>query len=83
MDLRDSPEEAAFRAEVRQWLQDNLPEGWGTPAFKEPEDPEEHVKFLKEWQGKLASGGWAGINWPKEYGGRAVTVLQKIIFEEE
>ena len=83
MDLRDSHEEAAFRAEVRQWLQDNLPEGWGTPAFKEPEDPEEHVKFLKEWQGKLASGGWAGINWPKEYGGRAVTVLQKIIFEEE
>ena len=45
MDLRDSPEEAAFREDCRSWLEANLPEGWGTPDFAKPETPEEEVAF--------------------------------------
>ncbi len=40
MDLRDSPDEAAFRERLRTWLAENIPEGWGRPGFKEPEGDE-------------------------------------------
>ena len=70
MDLRDSPEQARFRHEVRTWLEENLPPGWRTAAFEMPESAEQEVRFLKSWQRKLYDGGWAGLDWPEEYGGR-------------
>jgi alkylation response protein AidB-like acyl-CoA dehydrogenase len=83
MDLRDSPEEARFRNEVRAWLEANLPAGWGTPAFREPEDAEARVSFLKSWQRTLFDGGWAGLDWPRAFGGREVGVIKSLIFFEE
>jgi alkylation response protein AidB-like acyl-CoA dehydrogenase len=83
MDLRDSPEQAAFRAAARTWLLENLPPGWDTPAFEMPETVEQEVAFLKAWQRKLYDGGWAGLDWPAEYGGREVGVLEHIIYLEE
>ena len=83
MDLRDTPEEAAFRLEVRTWLAENLPPGWRTPRFVEPDGAEERVAFLKDWQRKLYEGGWAGLDWPKEYGGRGIGVVESLIFSEE
>jgi len=83
MDLRDTPEEAGFREEVRSWLAGNLPEGWRTAAFAEPETAEARVAFLKSWQRKLYDGGWAGLDWPKAYGGREIGVVESLIFSEE
>ena len=83
MELRDSPEQARFRAEVRAWLEDNLPAGWGTPAYVLPETPEEEVAFLRNWQRKLYEGGWAGLDWPRAYGGRELGVFEQIIHQEE
>lgn len=83
MELRDSPEQAGFREEVRSWLRDNLPPGWGTPACRLPESAEGRVAFAKQWQRKLYEGGWAGLDWPEEAGGRGASVLESMIFNEE
>ncbi len=83
MDLNDSPEEAKFRAKAREWLEANLPEGWGTAAFPKPSTPAEEVAFLKQWQGQLYEGGWAGLDWPKAYGGQEVGLVENMIWLEE
>lgn len=82
MDFTFSPEEEQFRAALRTWLQDALPAGWGETAF-EPEDEDERAMFRLDWERKLHSGGWSGINWPKEYGGRGATLVERAIFAEE
>ncbi|HWH43838.1 MAG TPA: acyl-CoA dehydrogenase family protein [Thermoleophilaceae bacterium] len=76
MDLTLSPQEEAFRDELRSWLEANHP---GQP----PEGDEAGFEFRKEWQRKLYDGGWAGISWPKEYGGRGATLIEQAIFGEE
>ncbi|UCH51039.1 MAG: acyl-CoA dehydrogenase family protein [Chloroflexota bacterium] len=60
----------AFRKEVRTWLRENLPKGWGTPEYKDPErfSTEAH-ELGKLWQKKLYDAGYAGFGYPKEYGG--------------
>src|SRR5215208_5125195 len=76
MDLTLSPQEEAFRDELREWLAANHP-------GEEPEGDEAGFEFRKEWQRKLADAGWAGISWPKEYGGRGATLIEQAIFNEE
>ena len=80
MDFNDTPEEAAFRAEVRGWLEANAqPKGPDDPpndALGERGDPET-IKAAKAWQKKKADAGWACISWPKEYGGREATPIPK------
>jgi len=83
MNLRDSPEEAAFRREARGWLEANLPEGWGTDAWPKPETAAEEVAFMKAWQRRLFDGGFAGLDWPAAYGGRDVGVIEQMIWQEE
>ena len=83
VNLRDSPEQARFRSEVRGWLVANLPAGWGTPAFSEPASGEERVAFGRAWQRKLFDGGFAGLEWPREFGGRGATAIEALIFGEE
>lgn len=83
MDLRDSPDEARFRSEVREWLRDHLPEGWGTPACPEPETTAERVAFGRRWQRQLHDGGFAGLTWPREYGGRGAGAIEAMIWGEE
>lgn len=83
MDLRDSPEEAEFRRAAAAWIEANLPDGWGTPACLKPANADEEVAFLKRWQRKLYDGGWAGLDWPAEYGGRDVGVIEHMIWHEE
>jgi alkylation response protein AidB-like acyl-CoA dehydrogenase len=83
MDLRDSPEEAAFRRRAAEWLQANLPEGWGTPGYRKPSGADEEVAFLKSWQRKLYEGGWAGLDWPVAYGGQGIGVIENMIYGEE
>jgi alkylation response protein AidB-like acyl-CoA dehydrogenase len=76
MDLTLSPNEEAFRDEFRAWLEANHP---GDP----PDDEAEAFEFRRRWQGKLHEAGWAGISWPKEYGGRGATLIEQAIFSEE
>ncbi|OUM84611.1 MAG: acyl-CoA dehydrogenase [Bacillus thermozeamaize] len=83
MDFSFSPEEEKFRMELRQWLEENLPEGWLEGKVTLPEDRFERTEFLRQWQRKLYEGGWAGISWPKEYGGRGATLIEEVIYEQE
>ncbi len=83
MDFRLSPTEARFQREVHDWLVANLPAGWGTPAYRKPEEPAEKVRFARAWQRKLHEGGWAGLHWPREYGGRGATPIEQFLFAEE
>ncbi|HYX78037.1 MAG TPA: acyl-CoA dehydrogenase family protein, partial [Solirubrobacterales bacterium] len=77
MDLTLTTEEAAFRDDVRAWLAKNHPgeePRSGTDAW---------IEFATEWQRALHAGGWAGISWPAEYGGRGATLVEQAIFGEE
>jgi alkylation response protein AidB-like acyl-CoA dehydrogenase len=76
VDLTLSPEEEAFRDELREWLGDNAP-------GKEPEGDEAGFEFRRAWQRKLYDAGWAGLSWPKEYGGRGASLVEQAIFNEE
>ncbi len=83
MDFNLSAEEQKFRATVRVWLEQHLPEGWGTADFSAPETPAEQVDFARRWQRTLYDGGWAGITWPQEYGGRGASLIEQLIYNEE
>jgi alkylation response protein AidB-like acyl-CoA dehydrogenase len=84
MDLTYSPEDQAFRGEVRAWLEDNLGgefagvRGRGGPG-REHEAFDERVA----WDRHLAAAGWTCLGWPVEYGGRGLSLLQQVIFHEE
>jgi alkylation response protein AidB-like acyl-CoA dehydrogenase len=78
MDLTFSVSEAAFRDEFRAWLQANHP-----GSMPKGDDEEAHFNFARGWQRKLADGGWAGVQWPREYGGRGATITESAIFFEE
>ncbi len=70
-------EEEAFRQELRTWLAAHL------PANRPPDDEDERREFQRAWQRELASGGWVGIQWPRQHGGRGASLNQQIIFTEE
>ena len=80
MDLRDTPAEASFRAELRAWLEANVPEkrrDWrgGEERFGD--------EFGREWSRRLHEAGYAGLTWPKEYGGGGAPYsYQAILYEE-
>jgi alkylation response protein AidB-like acyl-CoA dehydrogenase len=76
VDLRLSPNEQAFRDELRLWIENNHPGA-------EPEADEDAFEFRRSWQRQLADAGWAGISWPEEYGGRGATLVEQAIFNEE
>src|ERR687895_1846928 len=77
MDLTLNPEEEAFRDELRAWLEENHPGPSPTGG------DQAQFQFEREWQRKLHAGGWAGISWPKEYGGRGATLIEQAIASEE
>ncbi|WP_042463160.1 acyl-CoA dehydrogenase family protein [Neobacillus dielmonensis] len=83
MDFAYTESELAFQQELRAWLEENLPEGWLEGKRVVPENEDQKAVFLRDWQRKLAEGGWAGISWPKEYGGRGATLMEEVIYEEE
>jgi alkylation response protein AidB-like acyl-CoA dehydrogenase len=80
MDLRDTPEEAAFRADLRAWLEEHLPEGLqghrgGATRFEGPE--------MRGWSRALYEAGYIGLTWPEEYGGGGAPYTHQAIFLEE
>ncbi len=88
MDFDDTPAEAAFRAEARAWLEDNAipkahPEDFSAGIWTTAYTEDVYVKRCREWQGRLAEGGWAGITWPQAVGGRGGRPIEAAIFNQE
>ena len=83
MDFSYTPEQERFRAELRSFLERALPPGWGTPACPPPETDEEMLALDRDFQRKLVEAGYAGLSWPKEYGGRGASLIEQIIYIEE
>ena len=81
MDLNYPAEAEEFRAEIRSWLDENLPDGWGDEGFEMT--PEERKAFNEAWPTKLFEGGWICATWPKEYGGKGLTTMQGVVLAEE
>ena len=88
MDFEDTPTEAAFRKEVRAWINANAPKhledelkraSFGSNGVAS-EDP---IAAGKAWQKKKADAGWACLHWPKEYGGAARTPIERVIWGQE
>lgn len=77
MDLDFTVEEEEFRLEARTWLHEHL------PTDTRPPDGPDMRAYDVAWQRTLFDGGWAGINWPQEYGGRGLNDLQQLIWYEE
>jgi alkylation response protein AidB-like acyl-CoA dehydrogenase len=83
MDFEDSPEDAAFRAEVRAWLQDHAKPKSGVGDWSRQSDHPDYPKRCKEWQHTLYEGGWGAITWPEAYGGRGLSGWHQSIFNQE
>ncbi|MBD8561815.1 acyl-CoA dehydrogenase family protein [Pseudomonas fluorescens] len=77
MKIEITTEERAFREEVRDWLLDNV------PTEPRPMDGPEADEFDRAWQHRQYEGGWAGISWPKEHGGRGLGLTEQMIWLEE
>ena len=82
MDFSYSPEDEAFRKEVRGWLEENLPESWRAARSTIP-TREDSFQIALEWQKRLYKRGWVGLTWPREYGGGGGTLMQQVILSEE
>ena len=80
MDFKFAPEEEAFRTDVREFLDKELPQGWlGHVGLGDHEDREVYLQMKK----KLAQKGWLTLAWPEEYGGMGASHMQQLIFSEE
>jgi alkylation response protein AidB-like acyl-CoA dehydrogenase len=88
MDFGFTPEQEAFRLEVRQWIKENLPPDWdGGESYFDVEDPLERSKELYQFGRQIAKQlgekGWLAAAWPKEYGGLALSPVEQLIYKEE
>ncbi len=82
MEFNYSPEQEAYRQQVRAWLEANQPPPL-TAEEKERVDEDLLWERNKRWHKKLYAGGWVGLSWPKEYGGRGATFIEQLIFQQE
>jgi alkylation response protein AidB-like acyl-CoA dehydrogenase len=84
MDFSYTPEEQAFRQELRTWLEANLREhraAWGEDKDEFTQHPSSPASMA--WHKRMYEGGWVGLHWPKEYGGRGATLMEQVVFTEE
>jgi acyl-CoA dehydrogenase len=88
MNFDDTPQEAAFRAEARAWIDANAPRhlhdqlalaGFGQPALQ----CGDVLAESKAWQKKKQEAGWACLHWPKTYGGRGASPIERVIWQQE
>jgi len=83
MDFSFTPEQETFRQELRTWLKANVPPEAHALRHLQPQASPEDLASLKAWQKKVYEGGWAGVSWPKEYGGRGASLVERMIFDQE
>ena len=88
MNFDDTPQEAAFRAEAKAWIAANAPKQYeeelrksslGRSGLKDANI----LEVAKAWQKKKADAGWACLHWPKEYGGRGSSPIERVIWQQE
>ncbi len=82
MDFNFTPEEEAFRQELRSWLQSHLPAGYDPEHFDDI-DADARFEYQRAWQKTAHQDRWVGIHWPEEYGGRNASLMEMFIFNQE
>jgi len=83
MDLNLTKTEENFRDDFRSWLEKNAPAPWTGSGSTSSEGNGPYLNYLRDWQRRLYENGWAGISWPKEFGGRGATLMEQAIFQAE
>src|SRR6266568_4085014 len=81
MDFAWSVEEEAFRGEIREFLQAELPAGWGFTQFWAPDDDAQFA-FAHAFTKKLGRQNWLAVSWPQEYGGLDWPFWKQFIFAD-
>ena len=77
MDFEDSTDEAAFRAELRAWLADH------SEMERDARTDDDRRNQMNEWHRRLYAGGWMGLSWPTEVGGRSLPLSYEAILNDE
>jgi 3-oxocholest-4-en-26-oyl-CoA dehydrogenase alpha subunit len=83
MDFKFTPEEEAFRIEVREWLKSAIPKRWYEIPTGYWQETDESWKITREFQKKLGAKGWLAPAYPKEYGGAGMSHINRLILAEE
>jgi acyl-CoA dehydrogenase len=86
MNFEDTPQEAAFRAKARAWLERNArlrPPGEIAPNLLGERENADVIRKAKDWQAKKFDEGWAVLTWPKEYGGQGLGRLEAVVWSQE
>jgi alkylation response protein AidB-like acyl-CoA dehydrogenase len=83
VDLDDTQEQAAYRAEARAWLDEHKPQAPVLDGAGALQDESEIIAARRAWQGKLAEGGLAGVTWPKDFGGQGLGPIEQVICNQE
>ena len=86
MDFSLSPKEEEFRSELRGWLATNLPDHRKNHPPSDDElslHPDKSFDACRIWHRRLNDGGWIGVQWPREYGGRGVGLVERLLYTEE
>ncbi len=83
MDLNDTPEQAAYREQVRSWLEEHRDEAPVLRGRNRISNEDEAVAAHRAWQRKLAEAGYTGVTWPKEYGGQGLGPLEQVVVNQE
>jgi alkylation response protein AidB-like acyl-CoA dehydrogenase len=83
MNFEFTPEQEAFRKDVRQWLERNLPDDLRGSAFASSRAEVEEVRKLRAWQKTMAEAGFVGMDWPREFGGHGASLVEMIILYQE
>jgi alkylation response protein AidB-like acyl-CoA dehydrogenase len=83
MDFDFTPDEEAFRKEVRAWLERNLPDDLRGRGFAASRADVDEVRRLRAWQKTMAEAGYVGMDWPREFGGRGAPITEMVILYQE
>jgi alkylation response protein AidB-like acyl-CoA dehydrogenase len=83
VDLNDTPEQAAYREQVRSWLEANKASAPAVRSTRAGAEDEGYLAARRAWQGKLAEGGLAGTTWPQEFGGQGKGPIEQVIVNQE
>lgn len=82
MNITFTPQEEDFRQEIRDFLEDELPDDWN-PLGQPGQSPEERHAFTRSMAKRLADKGWLTLAWPEEYGGQGRSIMEQVIYREE
>ncbi len=83
MDFSFSPEEEAYRRDVRTWLDAHIPDWWRATEAREFADEDAQFERLREWHKTLYDAGYVGVTWPVEYGGQGRSHIENALLQQE